>query len=115
MAKTLTSAIGVDVGRYAIKGIMLQKKGGRIVVSDCASQAVDESVERSPEELGKQLKALFKQLGGGTKACAVAVSSPESLLKIVEQPDTPPELLRDAIRLNGISLFNQDCREYVLD
>jgi Tfp pilus assembly PilM family ATPase len=115
MAKTLTSAIGVDIGRYALKGITLQKKGGRIVISDCASQAVDDSIERTPEELGKQIKALFKQLGGGTKACAVAITSPEALLKIVEQPDTPPEILRDAMRLNGITLFNQDCRDYVLD
>jgi Tfp pilus assembly PilM family ATPase len=115
MAKTLTSAIGVDLGRYSLKAVTLQKKSGRIVVADCASQAVDDSAERTPLELGRQIKALFKQLGGGSKACAVAISSPEALLRIVEQPDTPPEMLRDAMRLNGVSLFNQDCRDYVLD
>jgi Tfp pilus assembly PilM family ATPase len=114
MAKTLTSAIGVDIGRYSIKGVTLQKKGSRIVISDCATQAVDDTAERTPDELSKALKALFKQLGGA-KACAVAVNSPEALIRIVDQPDTPPEILRDAMRLNGVTLFNQDCRDYVLD
>jgi len=32
-----------------------------------------------------------------------------------DQPDTPPEILREAVRLNGLALLNQDCRNYVLD
>jgi Tfp pilus assembly PilM family ATPase len=36
-------------------------------------------------------------------------------VRIVEQPETPPEVLRDALRLNGASLLNQDCRNFVLD
>jgi Tfp pilus assembly PilM family ATPase len=37
------------------------------------------------------------------------------LLRIIEQPETPTALLRDALRLNGMSLLNQDCRDLVLD
>ena len=44
-----------------------------------------------------------------------AVSSPDTLLRIIEQPTTPTHLLRDALRLNGLTLLNQDCRNYVLD
>jgi Tfp pilus assembly PilM family ATPase len=115
MAKTLNTVIGVDLGRYALKSVQLQKKGGRLAVTHFASQPVDETLERTPEELGKQLKALIKRMGGTAKACAVAVSSPEAMVRIVDQPDTPPEILRDALRLNGLALLNQDCRNYVLD
>ena len=54
-------------------------------------------------------------MGGSAKACAVGVSSPEALVRIIEQPETPPEILREALRLNGVALLNQDCREFVLD
>lgn len=116
MAKTLTSVVGVDVGRHSLKSVLLQKKGGnRIVVTHFASQIVDESVERSPEELARQLKSLFRLMGGSAKACAVAVTSPEALVRIVDQPDTPVEVLRDALKFNGTHLLNQDTREFVLD
>jgi Tfp pilus assembly PilM family ATPase len=116
MAKTLTSAIGVDLGRYSLKSVVLQKKGtDRFVLTHFASMPMDDSAERTPEMIGAQLKALVKHMGGSAKGCAVAVSSPESLVRIVEQPETPPEILRDALRLNGATLLNQDCREFVLD
>jgi Tfp pilus assembly PilM family ATPase len=115
MAKTLSSVIGVDLGRYSLKSVQLNKKGGRLAVTHFASQPVDEGVERTPEELGRQLKALIKRMGGNAKACAVAIASPEAMVRIIDQPDTPPEILRDAVRLNGMTLLNQDCRNYVLD
>ena len=116
MAKILSSAIGVDLGRYSLKSVLLQKKGGdRYVLTHFASMPVNEGVERTPEALGAQLKALIKQMGGSAKGCAVAVSSPEALVRIIEQPETPPEILRDALRLNGATLLNQDCRNFVLD
>ena len=116
MAKTLTSAIGVDLGRYSLKSVLLQKKGGdRYVVTHFASMPVTESAERTPEMLGAEIKALVKQMGGSAKGCAVAVSSTDALMRIIEQPETPPEILRDALRLNGTALMNQDCKNFVLD
>jgi Tfp pilus assembly PilM family ATPase len=115
MAKTLSTVIGVDLGRYSLKSVQLQKKGGRLAVTHFASQPIDEGLERTPEELGRQLKALIKRMGGHAKACAVAVSSPEAMVRIIDQPETPPEILRDALRLNGMMLLNQDTRDYVLD
>ena len=115
MAKTLTSAIGVDLGRHTIKSVLLQKKGAdRFVITHFASLPVDSS-ERTPELLGAQLKALVKQMGGTAKGTAVAVSSGEALMRIIEQPETPPEMLRDALRFNGSTLLNQDCKNFVLD
>jgi type IV pilus assembly protein PilM len=116
MAKTLTSAIGVDLGRYSLKSVLLHKKSGnRYVLTHFASMPVDEATERTPEAIGVQLKALVKHMGGTAKGCAVAVSSPDALMRIIEQPETPVEMLRDALRLNGATLMNQDCKNFVLD
>lgn len=116
MSKTLKSVVGVDVGRYSLKSVLLQKKGdSRFVVSNFASHVFDESVERTPDEIVKQIKSLVKQMGGGSKACAVAITTPDAFLRIIEQPETPTEILRDALRLNGMALLNQDCRDFVLD
>ena len=69
----------------------------------------------TPEELAQQLKLLLKDLGGSAKGCAIAVSDPESLLRIIEQPNTPIDLLRNALRLNGLMVLNQECKDFVLD
>src|SRR4051812_27332867 len=115
MAKAPSSVIGVDLGRYSLKSVLLQKKGGnRIVLTHYASQALDEPVDTA-EALGRQLKTLFKTMGGSAKACAVAVSSADALIRIIDQPETPVEILRDAVRLNGMALLNQDCKAFVLD
>ncbi len=115
MAKTPTSVIGVDLGRYSLKSVRLQRKGGdRVAITHFASQVLKEPATDA-DKLAQQLKLLLKEMGGAAKTCAVAVSSPDALLRIIEQPETPVELLRDALRLNGIALLNQDCKEFVLD
>jgi Tfp pilus assembly PilM family ATPase len=107
--------IGVDLGRYSLKSVLLQKKSGnRIVLTHYASQAFDEPAD-SAEKLGRHLKTLFKTMGGSAKACAIGVSSADALIRIIEQPETPVEILRDALRLNGMALLNQDCKAFVLD
>jgi Tfp pilus assembly PilM family ATPase len=37
------------------------------------------------------------------------------LLRIIEQPETPVDLLRNALRLNGLAVLNQECKDFVLD
>ena len=116
MAKSLTSVVGVDIGRYSLKSVLLQKKGGgRFAVSNFASLKFDESKERTPDEVVLQIKSLLKQMGGGSKTCAFAFTTPDAFLRIIEQPETPTDVLRDALRLNGMTLLNQDCRDFVLD
>jgi type IV pilus assembly protein PilM len=115
MAKAPNSVIGVDLGRYSLKSVLLQKKGSnRFVLTNYASQVINEPAETA-DALSHQLKSLFKEMGGSAKSCAIGVSSPDALIRIIEQPETPPELLREALRLNGMALLNQDCREFVLD
>ncbi len=116
MAKNLTSVIGLDIGRYALKSVIMQKKGAnRFVVTNFASHILDDTVEQTAEELGKNIKSMLKQMGGSAKACAVAVSHPDALLRLIDQPETPTEVLRDALKFNGMALLNQDTKSYVLD
>lgn len=113
--KTPSSVIGVDLGRYALKSVLLQRKGGnRFVLNNYAVRVMDKAPETA-EQLAAELTLLFKEMGGSPKTCAVAVSSSESLIRIIEQPETPTEILRDALRLNGMALLNQDVKEFVLD
>ncbi len=115
MAKAPNSVIGVDLGRYSLKSVLLQRKGSdRYILTHYALHTLDAPID-SAESLSRNLKTLFREMGGSAKACAVGVSSPESLIRIIEQPETPVEILRDALRLNGMALLNQDCREFVLD
>lgn len=115
MAKVPNSVIGVDIGRYAFKSVVLQRRGpDRLALTHFGSH-VPSTPATDAESLSLQLKALFKDMGGSAKTCVVSVSSPESLLRIIEQPDTPVDILRDALRLNGMTLLNQDCRSFVLD
>jgi Tfp pilus assembly PilM family ATPase len=69
----------------------------------------------SADELAEELKLLLKDLGSNAKACALAISDPAMLLRIIEQPDTPVNLLRNALRLNGLAVLNQTCKEFILD
>src|SRR5207248_7751897 len=101
--------------KHVFKGVLLQKKGDeRFVLTSYASREVPSEIN-TPEELAQQLKLLFKDLGGSAKGCAIAISDPASLLRIIEQPDTPIDLLRNALRLNGLAVLNQECKDFVLD
>ena len=115
MAKPANSVIGIDLGKHVFKSVLLQRKGeGRIVLTNYASHVVPENLN-TPDDLAAQLKLLLKEMGGSAKGCAVAASDPDSLLRIIEQPTTPVELLRSALKLNGLAVLNQECRDFVLD
>src|SRR3954453_11474469 len=115
MGKRGNSVIGIDLGKHVFKGVLLQRKGdARFVLTSYASRQVPEEIGTA-EELAQQLKLLLKDLGSSAKGCAIAVSDPASLLRIIEQPDTPIDLLRSALRLNGLAVLNQECKDFVLD
>jgi Tfp pilus assembly PilM family ATPase len=115
MARRGNSVFGIDLGKYIFKGVLLQRKGdNRFVLTSYASREVPEELS-TPEELAQHLKLLLKDIGGSANGCAVAVSDPESLLRIIEQPNTPIDLLRNALRLNGLMVLNQECKDFILD
>jgi len=115
MGKRGNSVIGIDLGKHIFKGVLLHRKGdARYVLTSFASREVPEELATA-EALAEQLKLLFRDLGGSAKGCAIAISDPDSLLRIIEQPETPIELLRNALRLNGLAVLNQECKDFVLD
>src|SRR6202040_664487 len=115
MGRRADSVIGIDLGKHVFKGVTLRRKGdSRFVLTSFASRQVPEEFT-SADDLARELKSLLKELGGGAKACALAISDPATLLRIIEQPDTPVDLLRNALRLNGLAVLNQECKDFVLD
>jgi len=95
--------------------VLLQKKNeSRYVLTSFATREVPEEIT-TVEGIVEELKPLLRELGGSTKGCAVAVSEPSAFLRIIEQPTTPVDLLRNAMRLNGLAVLNQDCKDYVVD
>src|SRR5919108_798914 len=115
MAKRGDSVVGIDLGKHIFKGVALRRKSdSRFVLTNFASRPVPEEF-RSADELAQELKLLLRELGSSPKGCALAVSDPGALLRIIEQPDTPVDLLRNALRLNGLAVLNQECKDFVLD
>src|SRR5213079_544171 len=115
MARRGNSVFGIDLGKHVFKGVLLQRKGdNRFVLTSYASREVPEELP-TPGDVAQQLRLLLKDLGGSASGCAIAVSDPESLLRIIEQPSTPIDLLRNALRLNGLMVLNQECKDFVLD
>ena len=117
MPKAPSSVVGIDLGQHALKAVHLLRKGtNRVSVGGYATRAVGlGDGPLTADTLSHHLKLLLRDLGATSKACVAAVSSPETLLRIIEQPTTPTNLLRDALRLNGLTLLNQDVRNFVLD
>ena len=115
MARRGDSVIGIDLGKHVFKGVSLRHKSdSRLVLTNFASRKVPEEFGTA-DELAQQLKLLLRELGGNAKSCALAISHPAALLRIIEQPITPIDLLRDALRLNGLAMLNQECKDFVLD
>jgi Tfp pilus assembly PilM family ATPase len=115
MARRGDSVIGIDLGKHVFKGVSLRHKSdSRLVLTNFASREVPEEF-LTADELAQQLKLLLRELGGNAKSCALAISHPAALLRIIEQPSTPIDLLRNALRLNGLAVLNQECKDFVLD
>src|SRR6266566_2323062 len=115
MAKRADSAVGIDLGKHVLKGVAVRRKSeSRLILTSFASRPVPEEFA-SADDLSRELKQLLRDLGGSAKACAFAVSDPSTILRIIEQPDTPVDLLRNALRLNGLAVLNQECKDFVLD
>lgn len=115
MPKAPSSVVGIDLGRHALKAVHLQRKGQRVAIHGYASRVIAGTNPADTDAMAHHLKLLYRDLGASGKGSVVAVSSPEALIRVIEQPATPTHLLRDALRLNGQSLLNQDCRDFVLD
>jgi hypothetical protein len=64
MAKTPTSIIGIDLGRYALKSVSMQRKGANRFVLNNYATRVMENPPATAEALATEIKLLFKEMGG---------------------------------------------------
>ncbi len=115
MGKANGSAIGVEIGVSGAKAVHVRQSGGRVVLEGCMEEEGGAFFSGTASERGAALRRLVKGVGGGRKQVGVALSSGTMFLRLFEQPETPVAALREAMRLNGPVLFNQDCRGYLMD
>jgi Tfp pilus assembly PilM family ATPase len=114
MGRTAGAAIGLDLGNHTFKAALLQRRGSKITLSGYSTRVVQErSLE--PDQLSHHVKLLLNDLGGTAKHLSVAYGGSDTLIRIIDQPPTPPEMLRTALRINGKMLLHQDVQGYVLD
>jgi type IV pilus assembly protein PilM len=107
--------IGIDIGRHSSKAVLLSRRGAnRFTLGGFAVCRTNSALD-SGGGIAMQVQSLLKELGGSAKAFAVSVSNADAILRIIEQPETPTDILRDAVRLNGMALLNQDVKAFVLD
>jgi len=97
-----------------MKAVLLQRRARRLALTHFAVREFPEEAN-TLEALGENLKVLLQDLGGTAKAVGIAISHPDSMVRIIEQNTIPPELLREALRLNGPMLLSQNCKDWVLD
>ncbi len=115
MPKTLPSAIGFDLGDHTLKAVLIHRKGAsRYALAGFSVQELN-GAGKSADALVGVLRTAMRELGGNSKYCSVATTPRHSILRIIDQPETPPDLLRQAIALNSMTLLNQDCKEFVID
>ncbi len=109
MARRGDSVVGIDLGKHVFKAVALQRRtDSRFVLTNFALCKVPEihlysgrpgaGSEGSDQGAWQQWKRLRRR---GFR-CRLAPSY------IIEQPNTPVELLRNALRLNGPAVSNQE-------
>ena len=98
-----------------MKAVLLSKRGGkRFILNGYAIRTLDTAVE-TPEQISHQVQQLFRDMGASPQYCSIAPSYSDAVIRIIEQPETPTDMLREALRLNGMALLNQEVKEFVLD
>lgn len=110
-----TSATGIDIGHHSVKAVSITRKGkGKYVVSGYSNVLVDGEL-KTAEDLGHCLRQIIKRAGPPTRAIGITLTARESLIRNFEQPDTPLQLLGEALRINGRNLLDQDVNGLTLD
>ena len=115
MAKASGSSVGVEIGSRTARAVHLRKVGTGVELAGYAVEESGQFLAGTVQERGAALRGLIKKAGAVRREFGLALSGGTMFLRLLEQPETPVEVLREALRVNGPLLFNQDCRGSVMD
>jgi len=115
MAKAPASSLGIDMGGHTWKAVHLQRRsGGRVAVSGFATRVVD-ATQLGADQVAHHLKLLVQEVGASPKIASACFGGEGTLLRIIEQPPTPLDVLRGALRFSAQALLHQDCSQHIMD
>jgi len=106
MAKTARSSHWHDVGNTSSRACFSKAKGDNRS-SDELTRRARAPKEINPRGIAQQVKLLLKDLAAAPRIALLAVYRPGGILRIIEQPNTPVELLRSALRSQRPAVMNQ--------
>ena len=92
---TTAPLLGVDLGSAAIKVVELAREDGQVVLRHAAVAPV------STEDPAGGLKRLLSEAGIGSSCAALALASPQVIVKPFQFPAMPKKELRNAIHLEA--------------
>ena len=92
---TTASLLGVDLGSAALKVVELTQAEGRIILRHCATAPM------TGEDGGSVLKQLVADAGITSTHTALALASPQVIVKPFQFPSMPKKELHNAIRLEA--------------
>jgi type IV pilus assembly protein PilM len=114
--KKRNQVVAIDLGALATKAVCLQRKDGgyelaRYVIHDAPLS------DKSPteEQLADHLKAVIEALGVKPKYLVLAVGSSDSLLRLTEMPMMPVTEMRQLLKLNSKTYFQQEFPDFTFD
>jgi type IV pilus assembly protein PilM len=114
--KARNQIIAVDLGTHTFKAVHIQRKGGKLCLTD---YAIHDSPGRNgpitPQALGDALNKVIQPLGGRFKQVALALNSSETILRHAELPLVPPDEMRTMLKYNAKAYLQQDLSDHVFD
>lgn len=117
-SKGLKEVIAIDLGIRTTKAVHLRTGGtGRCELLDYTLQAAPAHDKRiiTPEILCDHLKAVINSLGSTCRDVVIAVGVENSIVRPLELPAFAPADLRQLVKVNSKTYFQQELADYTFD
>ncbi|MDQ2799965.1 MAG: type IV pilus assembly protein PilM [Armatimonadota bacterium] len=98
--------MGIDLGHYALKAVLLEETADSIVAHYAAyvptpTDAIRQGVIVHQREVAAQIKKLVRQSGSGIRAASIAIPIEQLVVRSLELPDMKADELRQATRFEA--------------
>jgi type IV pilus assembly protein PilM len=109
--------IAIDLGGRSTKAVSLQRKGGRVVLTDFAVVDVPgQDKPASPAALGAHLKEVLQAIDAGrSRHVTLCLGASETVFRQTEMPFVPVSDLRQMLKYNTKNYLQQDFPDHVFD